>query len=214
MKLSEPVFNLKLGLILAIYITSLIAANTLSIKLMPFVFGTHLTVAIFSFPIVFLTTDIVGEIYGKPMARMFIWAGFISTLLFIIYTFVSDWMPWSESAYWVKESYNQVFGSSIRISLASLTAFIVAEYQDVVSFFFFRKIWGDKHFWLRSNLSNIWSQLLDSIIFTIIAFAGIYDIPTMVALTIPWWIYKVFMGFLYTPLSYVALHFLREPKKT
>lgn len=194
---------------LAIYITSLIAANTLGLKLMPFFFGTHLSVAVFSFPLVFLTTDVVGELYGKRVARQFVIAGFASTALWLTYLFLSDIVPWSKDAAWVEKSYETVFGVSARISIASLLAFAIAEYQDVIAFFFFRKKLGENHFWIRSNLSNIWSQFLDTVIFTIVAFAGIYSWGTLIGIIIPWWLYKVLMGFLYTPLSYVGLKLLK-----
>ncbi|KKU68680.1 MAG: hypothetical protein UX89_C0002G0005 [Parcubacteria group bacterium GW2011_GWA2_47_16] len=196
---------------LAVYITSLIAANTLGIKLMPFFFGTHLSVAVFSFPVVFLMTDIVGEIYGKRVARQFVIAGFASTALFVFYTILSNLMPWSgdKAASWAHASYDVIFGVTARISIASLLAFVIAEYQDVIAFFFFRKKFGSEHFWIRSNLSNIWSQFLDTVIFTLVAFIGIYPWPTLVAIIFPWWLYKVVMGFLYTPLSYVGLKLLK-----
>lgn len=199
----------KVLLTLAVYLTSLFAANTLGLKIMPFVFGTHLSAAVFSFPIVFLTTDVIGEVYGKRMAKLFVLAGFISTALFIGYSLVSLALPWSADGVWVRQGYNQVFGISVRIAVASLTAFIIAEYQDVLSFFFFRKRLGEKHFWLRSLLSNLWSQLLDTVIFTIIAFAGVYSTHTLVSMVVTWWLYKVLMGALYTPLSYVGIRLLR-----
>lgn len=201
----------RLMVALAIYITSLIAANTLGIKLMPFLFGTHLSVAVFSFPVVFLMTDIVGEIYGKRVAKQFVIAGFASTLLFVLYTLVSNLMPWSNdpSTSWALASYDVIFGVTARISIASLLAFAIAEYQDVIAFFFFRKKFGESHFWIRSNLSNIWSQLLDSVIFTVVAFAGIYPWHIIWSIIVPWWLYKVLMGFLYTPLSYLGLKLLK-----
>lgn len=199
----------KIFIALTLYLTSLFAANTLGLKIMPFIFGTHLSVAVFSFPVVFLMTDVIGEVYGKRIARFFVLAGFISTALFIIYSFISLIMPWSSSGEWVKQSYTQVFGISIRVAIASLTAFLIAEYQDVFSFFFFKEKFGKKMFWLRSNLSNLWSQLLDSTIFMVIAFAGIYPNHTLISIIFTWWLYKVIMGVLYTPLSYLGILLLR-----
>ncbi|MSU55081.1 MAG: VUT family protein [Candidatus Taylorbacteria bacterium] len=202
----------RLLIALAVYITSLIAANTLGIKLMPFLFGTHLSVAVFSFPIVFLMTDIVGEIYGKRVARQFVIAGFVSTALFVFYTILSNLMPWStdKATLWAHGSYDVIFGVTARISIASLLAFAIAEYQDVIAFFFFKKKFGSDNFWIRSNLSNLWSQFLDTVIFTVVAFAGIYPWSTMLSIIIPWWLYKVLMGFLYTPLSYLGLKLLKQ----
>lgn len=195
---------------LALYLTSLFAANTLGLKLMPFLFGGHLSVGVFSFPIVFLMTDVIGEVYGKRAARFFVLAGFVSTAVFIFYSFLSLALPWAPDGLWVAEGYNQVFGMSVRIAIASLVAFLIGEYQDVATFFFLRGKLGEKHFWLRSNLSNIWSQFLDTVIFMVIAFLGVYPLPVLVSIIFSWWGYKVLMGFLYTPLSYVGLKLLRE----
>lgn len=211
-QLSDSSFK-KLLIVLTIYLSSLFAANTLGLKIIPFLFGSHISAAVFSFPIVFLTTDVVGEVYGKRIAKYFVLAGFISTAIFIIYSFLSLAMPWSSDGEWVKEGYNQIFGISIRIAIASLVAFLIAQYQDVFSFFFFREKFKIKFFWLRSLLSNLWSQLLDSSIFMIIAFYGIYSNSTMLGIIISWWLYKVAMGLLYTPLSYISIYLLRDRNK-
>ena len=200
----------KIVIALAVYLASLFAANTLGLKIMPFILWLHLSVAVFSFPFVFLTTDVIGEVYGKRMAKLFVLAGFIATSLFVIYSFLSLALPWDPAAEWVHASYNTVFGISVRIAIASLVAFAIAEYQDVISFFFFRKWFGETNFWIRSNLSNLWSQLLDTVLFMTIAFAGVYPTPVLIRIIITWWIFKVAMGFVYTPLSYLGLRFFRD----
>lgn len=199
----------KLVIALSIYLTSLFAANTLGLKIMPFFLGSHLSVAVFSFPVVFLMTDIIGEVYGKQTAKFFVWAGFVSTALFIAYSFVSLALPWAAEGEWAKAGYEQMFGISIRIAIASLAAFLIAEYQDVLSFFYFREKMGIKVFWLRSLLSNLWSQLLDTVIFMVIAFAGVYSTPTLISIIISWWLFKVLMGALYTPLAYLGIRLLK-----
>ena len=59
----NPAFDTKLIIALTLYIVSLFAANTLGLKTMPFLFGTHLSVSVFFFPFVFLMTDVIGEVY-------------------------------------------------------------------------------------------------------------------------------------------------------
>jgi uncharacterized integral membrane protein (TIGR00697 family) len=201
---------IKILICLAIYLTSLFAANTLGLKIMPFLFGSHLTVGIFTFPVVFLMTDVIGEVYGKKLSKLFVRLGFLSTALFLGYSLLSLAMPWAEAGMWAKDSYNTIFGVSGRIGLASLVAFMVAEYQDVLTFFFVRGKIGEGFFWLRSFLSNLWSQLLDSAIFMTIAFAGVYPTKTLISIVVTYWLYKVFMGLLYTPLSYLGIHLLRN----
>ena len=201
--------NFRLIVALTLYLVSLFASNTLGLKIMPFIFGTHISVAVLFFPFVFLTTDVIGQVYGKQMAKNFVWAGFLSVLLFLTYSFISVIVPWSESGLWAKDAYNTIFGISFRMSIASILAYVIAEYQDVVAFFFFKKKLNDKAFWLQSNLSNLWSQLLDTLIFMFVAFGGIYSFKTIIFMSIPWYLYKVIMGLFYTPLSYLGINLLK-----
>ncbi len=200
--------NNKITIALTLYLTSLFASNTLGLKLMPFLWGTHLSVAIFCFPFVYITTDVIAQVYGRDMAKKFVMAGFFSILIFLLYTVISNLMPWSESGLWVKNSYNTVFGISMRISIASLLAYVIGEYQDVLSFVFFKAKTGGKMFWLTSNLSNLWSQFLDTYIFMVVAFVGIYSWHTIIFAGLAWWMYKFAIGILYTPLSYLYIKWL------
>ncbi|HWA32376.1 MAG TPA: queuosine precursor transporter [Candidatus Paceibacterota bacterium] len=199
----------KILVCLTLYITALFASNTLGIKLMPFLWGTHLSVGVFFFPIVFLMTDVIGEVYGKKMSKLFVLSGALSIMVFLFFSLIESMVPWSKEALWAKDSYNTIFGLSARISIASVAAFVIGEYQDVIAFFFFRRRIGTKRFWLRANLASLWSQLLDTVIFMSIAFAGVYSFHDLVLITIPWYIYKVTMGFFYTPLSYLGIRLLR-----
>lgn len=208
-QLSESALR-KVLIALAIYITSLIGANTLGLKIMPFLFDSHMSVGVFMFPVVFLMTDVIGEVYGKKIAKFFVLAGTISTILWIAYTALALLAPWSSDGNWAMGHYETIFGVTIRIAIASVIAFAVAEYQDVLSFFFFRAKLGEQMFWLRSFLSNVWSQLLDSALFMGIAFYGVYQNDTLVSLTLSLWLFKIVIGFLYTPLSYIGIRLLRE----
>src|SRR3989344_566143 len=105
---------------LTIYLASLFAANTLGLKIAPFILGLHVSVAVFSFPFVFLTTDVIGEIYGKKMARFFVRCGFFATALFLLYSAISLLLPCDPAGLWAKAGYEQIFGVSMRIAIASL----------------------------------------------------------------------------------------------
>ena len=200
----------KILIALTLYLASLFAANTLGLKIAPFFLGLHVSVAVFSIPFVFLTTDVIGEVYGKKIARFFVRCGFFATALFLLYSTISMLLPWDPAGLWAKAGYEQIFGVSMRIAIASLVAFAVSEFQDVSTFFFVKQKIGEKMFWLRSLISNIWSQLLDSVLFMVIAFAGVYPTPVLIRIIITWWLFKVAMGFAYTPLSYIGLKLLRD----
>ncbi len=143
------------------------------------------------------------------MAKFFVLAGFLSTAMFIVYSFLSLALPWDPAGEWARASYNTIFGVTVRIAIASLVAYAVAEYQDVISFFFFRKWFGEGKFWLSSNLSNLWSQLLDSVLLMTIDFAREYQTQVLIHIIISWWLFKFAMGFVYTPLSYLGIRLLR-----
>ena len=95
--------NQKIAFALTLYLVSLIASNTLGIKLMPFLFGTHLSVAIFAFPIVFLMTDVIGEVYGKQMSRLFVRMGIYCNIIFLLFNVITNLMP-SSPDFFMKES--------------------------------------------------------------------------------------------------------------
>lgn len=199
----------KILICLTLYVTALFASNTLGIKLMPFLWGTHLSVGVFFFPIVFLMTDVIGEVYGKRMAKYFVLSGAVSILVFLFFSLIESAVPWAREALWARDGYNQIFGLSARFSVASVVAFVIGEYQDVIAFFFFRRRTGARRFWLRANLASLWSQLLDTAIFMSISFLGVYSLHDLILITIPWYLYKVAMGFFYTPLSYLGIRLLR-----
>ena len=202
-------FHQKLFFLLAVYIAALFASNLLGMKTMPFLFGTHLSVAVFFMPILFLTTDIVGQIYGKKMAQQFVYAGFLALLFFTFANLFGNMIPWSESTYTrIGNAYDIIFGLSPRIAIASLFAFFASEYIDVVTFFFAKKLWN--HFFFASTFSNLISQAIDTIVFMTIAFAGVFSPEKILMMAIPWWLYKFLGGLIYTPFSYFILSLLRK----
>ena len=196
----------KLFFALSLYITAIFMSNLLGMKTMPFLFGTHLSFAMFTLPFVFITTDVIGKIYGKEIARLFVFLGFFSLVIWTVFSLFADIVPWSSATYdRIGVAYDTVFSLSIRIAIASLAAFLVSEYIDVLIFFRYKN--QKKSFWFASLASNIVSQLLDTCIFMFIAFAWVFSTETIIMMSLPWWIYKVGMWVLYMPFSYLALSY-------
>jgi queuosine precursor transporter len=197
-------FDIKILTALAVYISAIFMSNLLGLKTIPFLFGTHLSVAVFTLPLVFVTTDIIGKVYGRKLAKTFVWLGFASLALWTIFSLGIDMLPWSPSTYGrIGTAFDTIFGLSIRIALASLVAFIVSEYLDVLVFFRFRQ--DVRTFWVASLVSNLVSQFLDTVLFMVIAFYGVFSDERILMMAIPWWLYKVTMGLLYSPISYFIL---------
>ncbi len=200
----------KILIALTIYITAIFMSNLLGLKTMPFLFGTHISFAVFTLPFVFITTDVIGKVYGKALAKQFVFLGFFSLTVWTLFSLFADILPWSSSTYdRIGVAYDSVFSLSIRVALASLSAFLISEYLDVLIFFRYKH--QKRSFWMASLASNVVSQLIDTGVFMLVAFYWVFDLEKILMMSIPWWIYKVSMGVLYMPFSYLALtYFSRQ----
>lgn len=202
-------FNSKLFYALTIYISALFASNLLGMKTIPFLFGTHLSLAVFFMPIIFITTDIVGQVYGRETSKRFVYAGFVALIFFTLGNVLANSLPWSEATYSrIGEAYDTIFSLSLRISIASLLAYFLSEYIDIVVFFATKKL--TTNFFIASTLSNIVSQAIDTAVFMTIAFVWVFAPEKILMMAIPWWIYKVLGWVLYTPISYGILKFFNK----
>jgi uncharacterized integral membrane protein (TIGR00697 family) len=203
--------NEKVSILLSIFITALVCANLLGNKIITII-GITVSVGIFAYPITFLVTDIIAEVYGKKETLKFYKAGIIAVLLALLLTTISRLVP-AASFYSYAQDYNNVFGNSIRILIASLTAFLISQYNDIIVFHFLKKITKNKYLWIRNNLSTMISQLIDTTIFTFIAFFHMtpaFGISKMIAMIIPYWLLKVLFALFDTPFCYLGVKWLKK----
>jgi len=115
-----------------------------------------------------------------------------------------------------QEPFALIFGSTLRMTFASIVAFVISQFHDVWSFDFWKRKTGGKHLWLRNNASTIVSQLLDTTIFMFIAFYRMtpkYTVSFIVSLIIPYWLFKVVFALLDTPFCYALVVWLRGKQK-
>ncbi len=203
----------KLTIVSAIFVAGLLAANLLGSKVTT-LFGIAVSVGIFAYPLTFLMTDAISEVYGKKKAKQLVYAALIAQVLVLILTYISVKLP-AADRYHLNEEYVQVFGGSIRMIIASLIAFIVAQVHDVWAFEFWKKKTGGKHLWLRNNLSTFGSQAIDTLLFMFIAFYGINDkftVGFILELSVTYWLFKIAFAALDTPLVYALVKWLRSEK--
>lgn len=199
----------KTQLLLTVFVSSLLIGNLLGSKIISF-FGIITSVGVFSYPFTFLITDVVEEVQGKEVSKVFVHSGFLALCLAVVFVFVSTHFP-PASFYQGNEAYKSVFSSSLRIIIASVIAFLVAQYHDLWAFNFWKQKTGGKHLWLRNNLSTIVSQFIDSLIFMFIAFYHLtpeftsYRIFLMV---LPYWVLKIGFALLDTPFVYLGVRWL------
>lgn len=197
----------------ALYITGMIVVNTVGSKIIS-LFGVRVSVGIFFMPVLFLVTDIVGEVKGHAHATLFVRYSIL--MLVILFVVTGLFIKITPHPSWeLQQQYQQIFGMSMRMSLASLISFAVSQTIDVNIFLLFKKLSKDRMLWLRNNLSTIVSQFIDTVIFMFIAFY--HMTPTFTAayvfsLIIPYWLFKVLFALIDTPFCYLGVQWLKKER--
>jgi len=199
----------KLDLLLAIYITCIVAAELLGSKIFQISFFKA-SVGIFVLPITFTINDIVTEVCGKARARSFIKSGLYVLIGLAAYTILALVLPPAKRFLPTNDAYNLIFAKALRITLASLTAFFLAERLDVYIFAKIREKLGTKNLWLRNNLSNFIGQLFDTSIFMSLAFYTPGSFGFIVSLIWPYWLLKCLMSVIETPFTYLGVSWLKK----
>ena len=204
----------KLTLVSSIFVAGLLAANLLGSKVTT-LFGIAVSVGIFAYPLTFLMTDAIGEVYGKQKAKQVVWSALIAQVLVLVLVWVSIKLP-PAGRYHLNTEYVAVFSGSLRMIIASLIAFIVSQTYDIWAFDWFKKKTKGKMLWLRNNLSTMTSQAIDTLLFMFIAFYGINDkftVSFILHLCLSYWLFKILLAALDTPFVYLLVKWLRKPSK-
>ncbi len=190
-----------------------------NLTMLGFTMSFNLTAGAVIWPVVFVTTDLINEYFGKPGVK------FISllTAALIAYAFIilffSIHLPPAE--WWINANskdlqgndfninyaFSKIFGQGQRIIVGSLTAFLLGQLVDVFVFQRLRRVTGSKMLWLRATGSTLASQLVDSFIVLFIAFYGMFSFQQLIAIGITNYIYKFTVAILLTPAIYGG-HFL------
>lgn len=180
-------------------------------------FTLNASVAIFVIPIIFSINDIITEVHGAKRARSLIWTSLIIVALLALYSFLAISLPPSGRFAGSEAAYDSIFAKSIRMSLASITAFAFADFLDVFIFSKIRAKMGKKALWLRNNASNFISQFFDTTIFMFLAFYAFEksfmdNAPFLFSLIIPYWLLKCSMSIIETPFVYLGVKWLKKEK--
>ncbi len=158
----------------------------------------------------FLATDILSEKYGKKDATRGVWIGFSAVVAFTILMQIALMFspaPFDE----MHDILAQVFGIMPRIVIASLLAYLVSQKHDVWAFSFWKERFPGP-LWLRNNLSTIVSQLIDSVLFTLVAFIGVFPAGVLVEIVVTTYILKAIVALLDTPFLYIATRLIHPPE--
>ncbi len=187
-----------------------------------FVLDFNLTAGVIIWPIVFITTDVINEYFGKKGVRKISFlTAFLIAYIFLIIYMVTRLIPaefWldlnstdNEGNYFnINYAFRTIFRQGLGIILGSLTAFLIAQLLDVIVFQHLRRVTGKKMIWLRATGSTLVSQLIDSFVVLGIAFYvfGNWSLEQITSVGIINYIYKFAIAIILTPLLYVAHYFI------
>lgn len=199
----------RIGLFIWIPI-SVIVANIQVTKTIS-LFGIEATLGNIVYATGFLATDILSEIYGPKDSKKAVWFGFFSLICMTIFMQIALQFIPAESDF-VNESLVTVFSLMPRIAIGSLIAYLCSNFHDVWAFEFWKK--RNNKLWVRNNLSTFVSQLIDTVIFTLIAFYGVFPLPILFQIFITTYLLKWIVALCDTPLIYLARKWHSDGKIT
>lgn len=212
----------KFDFLVSIYIFCIAVSELMGAKTFPLanLFGYQLnaSVAIFVLPLIFTINDVITEVFGKERTRSVIRSGLMVILLILFFSLFAINLPPSGRFQSSESAYDKVFGLSARIAAASLTAFALAEFLDVIIFVKIRQRLGKNALWLRNNVSNFAAQFIDTSVFMLLAFYALdksfnSNLTFLSSLILPYWLLKCFMSVIETPLVYLGVNWLKKDKK-
>lgn len=185
-----------------VFITLLVISNVIAVKVISI--GKLIgPAAVICYAITFAISDTLAEIWGKERTKYIVNLGFIAALVSGIMIKLGILLP--AAPFWeLQNEYELILGSSTRIIIASMIAYITSQYHDVWAFHFWKNKTKGKHLWIRNNLSTMVSQLIDTVIFIVVAFYGT-GAPIM-SMIIGQYIIKLIIAIIDTPLVYLLVN--------
>ena len=191
----------KLGIFIWIVLATILA--NIQVTKLVMIFGLEATLGNIMYGTIFLATDVLNELFGKKEARKAVFIGFfVMIITVILMTIALQFNPHPED--FAQGALETIFGFMPRILLASLTAFIISQLIDVYVFDKIKqKLPDNKYLWIRNNLSTIFSQAVDTVIFVPIAFIGVVSTEVLFGIMLSTYLIKVLVAALDTPFIYL-----------
>ena len=196
----------------AIFISSLVTCNLIANKFVTVDLGFKVFIVsagILPYPLTFLVTDLISELYGQKKANIVVFSGFVASMFVLLFLWLGGQFNAIPSSIVNDDTYNAVFQNAWRIIAASMTAYLFAQFIDVRIFHFWKRLTKGNHLWLRNNGSTIASQLIDTTLVVIILFLGVWESGQIVSAIIDGWLFKMLMAAIDTPIIYGIIHLLK-----
>ena len=196
-----------------VFIAALVTCNLIANKFITVNLGFHVFVVsagILPYPLTFLVTDILSEIYGKKRTNRVVISGFIASLFVLLFLWLGAQFSAIDGSPVNDGIYNAVFRNAWRVIGASMIAYLCAQFLDVRLFHFWKNLTKGRHLWLRNNASTITSQLVDTTLVICVLFVGVWPSNQILSAIIDGFIFKMLCALVDTPIIYAAVSYLRN----
>lgn len=199
----------------ALFICSLVVSNLIFQKFFywnPFGwFNFEISVGLLPYPITFLVTDLVSEIYGRRKANDLVLAGIFASVFSLGIIAVADVAPAIEASPIQDALFTKVFGATTIAVIASMSAYLFAQFIDIQIYHFWKRLTNGKMLWLRNNFSTIFSQFVDTLcVLLLLCFNNIIPWENFKALLIAGFLFKMLVALIDTPLLYGGVYLFRR----
>ncbi|TNE74712.1 VUT family protein [bacterium] len=171
---------------------------------------------VIAYPITFLATDLISELFGRKKAQMVVWIGFIMNIFMLLIMTANHWLPNSFGVSGGLDLFEGVYEFMVGNTIGSMIAYLIAQTVDVRLFHFWKEFTKGKHLWLRNNGSTMVSQLVDSTaILTILYLAGnlgdaVNSVGALIILIVNSYLFKFIAALLDTPFFYLGVKYLKH----
>ena len=191
-----------------IYSSFQIFANLMGVKIVDML-NISITADLIVFPITYIISDIVTEVYGLKVARRIIWYGLINNLLFVIASLAAVALPPS-TMFENQQAFETVFSTTPRILLASIAGYLAGEFTNAAIVAKIKALMHGKHFWFRALLSTCIGTFLDSTLFCFIAFYQVFPLAVLLNILSIQFAVKLIYEVVALPLTYAITNYLKK----
>lgn len=199
-----------------LFITALIVCNLIANKFLTVDLGFKtfvLSAGVLPYPITFLVTDILSEIYGRKKTNQVVMMGFAALIFTLFILWLGSMFPSVADSPVNDELYQAAYGNSWRVIMSSMVAYIIAQLVDVRLFHFWKGLTGGKYLWLRNNASTVVSQLVDTTLVVSVLFVGVKSWNEIGEMIRDGWMFKALAALADTPFLYLATWLVRKRLK-
>lgn len=180
------------------------------------VYTMSIPVGLLAYPITFLATDLISELFGRKKAQTVVWIGFFLNIYMLLLMSIGHWFPDTYGVSGGLNLFEGVYEFVVANTVSSMIAYLIAQSVDVKLFHYLKRITGGKYLWLRNNGSTMCSQLLDSTaILSILYLSGnlgenVTTVGALFILIVNSYIFKFLFALFDTPVIYGAVWFFKD----